>query len=303
MKIIFNKDDLPLVGRVADGNASPREYWQLACRMRDENGFRKQDSVKVMLLQKGAFQGDPWSMCELARHYYSRVISNSGTAQNGFSGEGESFPLALSWWKKAAVFQDPGAGRDLTRLEKELETAIAAYRSGGEEGQEYEDLELRCAMLTEWILTRMGRDCWDVLEFEEKRRRVQVLMDVAAAQLHIRPVKPKVEEKLIMADGREAGGLAYINDRKIGLRRCDFDDYHRLIQVIFHELGHFVVYSILRDDGAKTTAAEQMKRFCITEERVNAWKRGDKGIHVPVGEEDPDTLSYGVYTCWMVLFG
>jgi len=297
MKIVFHKEDLPRLRRIADGSASPREYWQLACRMRDETGFRNQTSVKVLLLQKGAFQGDPWSMCELARYYYSRLRQFSGQKDS------ESLPLALSWWQKAAKLGDPGAGQDLARLESSLDTAIRVHSSSEGKNREYEDLELRCAMLTEWILTRMGRDSWNALELEEKERRVQVLMDAAAEQLHIRPMKPKVQERLIMADGREAGGLAYINDRKIGLRRCDFNDCHRLIQVIFHELGHFVVYSILRDDGAETTAAEQMKRFGITEERVKAWKRGDQGIHAAVGEEDPDTLSYGVYTCWLVLFG
>lgn len=291
MKNVFNKDDLPLVGRIASGDASPREHWRLACRMRDETGFRNQAPVKALLLQKGAFQGDPWSMCELARHYYCSASTDS-----------EALPLALSWWQKAAKLEDPGALRDLTKLEGELKTAVAAYRIEDGTNGEYENLELRCAMLTEWILTRLGRDQWNDLVFEEQLRRVQNLIDAAAAQLNIRPVKAVAKEKLLMADGREAGGLAYINDRRIGLRYCDFSNYHRLIQVIFHELGHFVVYSILRDDAASGTAAEQMKRFGITEERVDTWKRGDMGLHVPVGEEDPDTLSYGVYTCWMVLF-
>ena len=70
------------------------------------------------------------------------------------------------------------------------------------------------------------------------------------------------------------------------------------ILIFVHELGHFVVWGMLSQHRP-----DQMRRFGISDARVQAWKRRDMGMEVPVTEEDPDTLSYGVYTNWMILFG
>lgn len=40
-----------------------------------------------------------------------------------------------------------------------------------------------------------------------------------------------------------------------------------------------------------------------TPDRIKSWHRGDMGLSVPTGEEDPDPLSYGVCTQWMIHFG
>ena len=38
-------------------------------------------------------------------------------------------------------------------------------------------------------------------------------------------------------------------------------------------------------------------------ERIKSWHRKDMGLEVITGEEDPDSLSYGVYTTWLIHFG
>lgn len=279
MKVIFRKKDLPFLAKFAKRDAGPRDYWLLACKIWKEDGLTRQDSSRLLLLQQGAFMGDTWSMCELARAYYR-------------SADRSQLPLALSWWFRAVRLGDPGAGRDVEGLP--LLERIQGHVGGG---SEYADIEMRCAMLTEWILTRLGRDSWEDLSFTEQMGRVQALIDAASVQLGVKPPVHYVSERLEVG-GRAAGGLADLGAGRIGLVRSDFENYPRLIQVLFHELGHFVVWGMLSQHQPA-----QMRRFGVTEARVQAWKRRDMGIEVPVTEEDPDTLSYGVYTNWMILFG
>lgn len=40
-----------------------------------------------------------------------------------------------------------------------------------------------------------------------------------------------------------------------------------------------------------------------TPDRIKSWYLGDMALSVPTGEEDPDPLSYGVCTQWMIHFG
>ena len=42
--------------------------------------------------------------------------------------------------------------------------------------------------------------------------------------------------------------------------------------------------------------------YGITDERMDSWRRNEQGYEVPTSEEDPDTLSYGVYLMWGTFF-
>ena len=42
--------------------------------------------------------------------------------------------------------------------------------------------------------------------------------------------------------------------------------------------------------------------YGVTDERIASWHEGKMGYEVPTSEEDPDTLSYGVYTLWATFF-
>lgn len=278
MKIIFRKTDLPMLAKISDCTASDREAWLLARRIRLEDGFQNSFSSAFLLLNSAAERGDPWAMCELARLLYEEG--------------GDAFlPVALSWWRKAASHRDPGALRDLSQ--RDIPARIAVW---GKNLDYCTRVYTQCAMLTEWTLTGLGREAWDCLPLKEKKSRVRCLMGQVAPLLHI--VFPELYTAPVLEDYPRAHGLAHYRERKIGIVENAFADYPRLIQILFHELGHFVVFSMW--DGRNSS---QMNRWGITPERVKSWHRKEMGLSVPTGEEDPDSLSYGVYTAWMLHFG
>ena len=68
---------------------------------------------------------------------------------------------------------------------------------------------------------------------------------------------------------------------------------------LFHELGHMVAFEILR----KTSHGAKLKEmYGITDQRLISWENKTMGYEVITSEEDPDTLSYGVYTLWLAFF-
>lgn len=262
-------------------NLSGRELWRLVRYMQDENGYCHQSSREMFLLEKGAYLGDVWSMTELARYLY-RVGDSS-------------LPQALSWWKKAAVKNDEGCLRDLSHWD--IEKRIINYYCEG--CSVYANIEMQCAMLTEWILTGLGRNRWLELSMDERERRCKKLVSMSCNILGI----PKIEIVFInnlIFQGSPVHGLAYAVSKKIEIEKKLLDDLERLIQVIFHELGHHVVYSMY--DKNSHQARNQRERFGLSEGRIQEWKTEKKGISISVTEEDPDTLSYGVWLNWCVFY-
>lgn len=279
MKTIFKKSNLPFLEKFDNRSASARDHWLLARNMRTGDGFIDHTCSEFMLLQKGAYESDPWCMCELARVCYEDC--------------GDQFlPMALSWWRKAAIAKDTGALWDLDN--RQILRRINRYSSGK---TEYANIEMRCALLTEWILTRLGRDSWDELSFAEQEHRVRQLIEAVSVHLHIQPPGMYTAEHLQVGK-ISAAGLADYSAHKIGILRSEFRNYPRLIQILFHELGHFVLFSMWNG-----TNADQMTRFGITAQRIKSWHNREMGLEVPTREEDPDSLSYGVYTTWLVYFG
>ena len=68
---------------------------------------------------------------------------------------------------------------------------------------------------------------------------------------------------------------------------------------ILHELGHIVTFEMMRG-GANGKRLQEL--YGITDERMDSWRRNEQGYEVPTSEEDPDTLSYGVYLMWGTFF-
>ena len=99
-------------------------------------------------------------------------------------------------------------------------------------------------------------------------------------------------------NGMIVDGLAHW-DCRISIRAELLNDYERLIEVLFHEFGHQVVFEITRNNENSNMLREI---YGITDGRIASWNNQEMGYEVPTTEEDPDTLSYGVYTMWATFF-
>ena len=279
MNIIFKKSSLPFLKGSLHDRKQGRNLWTLARMMQNEEGLQNQHPTELMLLQEGAYRGDVWSMCELARTCFEH-------------GGDLLLPQALSWWKKAIERGDEGARWDVQN--RPILARIRAYR--GMES-EYANIEMRCAMLAEYFLTDLGCVFWNSLSPAEQIRRLQRLVQAACPILRIPSVTVEGVYGLSI-HGVVADGVADPCG-KLFLRGEMLAEYERLIEVIFHELGHFVTFAMWNPSPA--TAGLQ-KLYGISDRRAEAWKTGAMGYEVPISEEDPDTLSYGVYTQWAILF-
>ncbi len=276
MDIVFQKSKLPFLKTFEEHRKSPRDCWTLARYMQLKDGFRTQDASVFMLLQAGAMKGDSFSMCELGRFLYD--------------GFGDAFlPVALSWWHKAVRLNDEGAMWDVEN--RPLPERIRNYNVKGG----YPDIEMRCVMLTDLILLRLGKDVWNELSPDEQEKRIRTLIGAASQQLflpHTPPVRLQADYRL---NGSTVDGTA-MNGGELVIRREIVNDFTRLIQVIFHELGHYVEYAAEKDPSLRV-------KFGLSDARIAGWARGDMGLEVSMFEEDADTLSYGVYTHYTLLFG
>ena len=235
-----------------------------------------------MLLQRGANLGDLYSMCELARSYYFDSCSDV------------YLPLALSYWQKAAKNRDNGAMDDLERLDGYIYQRIKSYNDGG---SEYENILTRCAMLTEYHLTNIGRTDWSRLDNFERMKRLQRLADEFCDMFGFYRTPIFCEYKLSF-NGMIVDGLATPENTVI-IREEILDDYERTIQILFHEVGHHLTFEMWRG----TPRGMKLREICnIDEARVKSWIDNAQGIEVTTTEEDPDTISYVVYTQWAVFF-
>ena len=279
MKTIFKKSHLPYLKNTLKSGTG-RDLWNVVRCMQDENGLQHQLPAEIMLLERGAQKDDPWSMCELARMYFNHC--------------GDLFlPMALRYWIQAALQNDNGALFDLKHLP--ILNRILSYRSF--DNNQYKEIEMKCTLLTEWYLVRPWEGNWNLLDQNTREIRLRQLVEVVCPILQI----PKLEISIIpnlTFNNVIVDGLAGW-DNKITLRKEIFVDLERLIEVIFHELGHIITFEIQR----KTQHFEELKRiYGITNERINSWINKDMGYDVVTYEEDPDTLSYGVYTLWATFF-
>lgn len=279
MKTIFKKSHLPFIKNTLE-NQNGRDLWSLARCMQDENGLQHQIPAEIALLERGAQKNDPWSMCELARSYFYHC--------------GDLFlPKALYFWSQAALQNDDGAKYDLEHLP--ILKRILSYRSL--DGNQYKEMEMKCALLSEWYLHQPWKGSWDLLDDNTREMRCRELINVVLQVLQM----PKVEFCVVpnlSFQGMVVDGLAGW-DNKISIRKEILVDIERLIVVLFHELGHIVAFEIIR----KTPCGIKLKEICgITDQRLISWENKTMGYEVITSEEDPDTLSYGVYILWATFF-
>ena len=279
MKNVFKKSRLPFIKKTLH-EGSGRDNWSLARTMQDCDGINHQLPAEIALLNKGVQQGDVWSMCELARNYFNYC--------------GDLFlPQSLSLWKRAILQNDDGAKYDISNLP--ILEKILSYKSY--DGDEYKAIEMKCAMLTEYYLTKFGLCPWENAVLDERKSRLIELINTVCHVLQIPQTKIEIEPNLTF-DGMMVDGLAHW-DYRILIRDAVLDDFERLIEVIFHELGHMVVFEILRNSDL----SEKLKGiYGITNERIQSWNNKEMGYEVVTSEGDPDTLSYGVYTLWATFF-
>lgn len=279
MKNIFKKSNIPFLKYVLH-EGKGRDNWNLARVMQDKNGLQHQLPAEIALFSRGAYQGDAWSMCELARTYFNYC--------------GDLFlPQALGLWKQAALQNDNGAIYDVNNLP--IVDRIWSYQSF--DGNEYNAIEMKCALLAEFYLTKLGLCPWNMATTEERIKRCESLAFIACQVLKIPQTKLEFIPGLTF-NGMIVDGLAHW-DYRISIRQEILDDFERLIEVLFHELGHMVAFEIIRN----TENSNNLKEiYGITDERIASWNKQEMGYEVVTSEEDPDTLSYGVYTLWATFF-
>lgn len=279
MKTIFKKSHLPFIRNTLK-NGNGRDFWNLARTMQDENGLQHQLPAEIMLLKRGANQNDPWAMCELARTYFYHC--------------GDVFlPHALHYWKQAAMLNDEGAKYDLAHAP--ILNRILSYHSF--DNNEYKEIEMKCALLAEFILHKPWLGAWNTLDDYTKEARCNEVAAIVCQFLQIPKVTIEIIPNLTF-QGMIVDGLASW-DNKISIRKEIFNGIVRVIELIFHELGHMIAFEIIRN----TPNGLKLKEICgITDQRIKSWENQDMGYEVVTSEEDPDTLSYGVYTLWATFF-
>ncbi len=278
MKIIFKKSHIPFIKNTLHGAGTGRDSWTLTRIMQDTDGLSHQVPAEISLLQRGAQKGDMWSVCELARTYFNHC--------------GDMFlPEALRLWKRAVLQNDEGAKWDVQNLP--IYDRIISYRSS--DGDEYKTMEMRCAMLTEWHLEKFGLYSWDKFDYSTRMSLIRALAADACKILRIPTVEISTVPHLTF-NGGIVDALAHWENR-IDIREELLPDIERIIELIFHELGHIVAFEI-----KKTNSAALKSIYGLTDERIRSWDRNEMGYEVPTSEEDPDTLSYGVYTLWGTFF-
>ena len=286
MKNVFKKSYLPLIDRAVHHPADTESTYSLYFKMRTEDGLDRLIAPEIILLTRAAERGDARAISELARHYY-------------FDYGTEMIPYALSWWRRAILTGSDTAVQELSAHRGEMYRRILAY---GEGKSAFGDIVMRCAMLTEYILFEFGLTDWRRLSRDDRLQRCRMLVREVSPILGIRPPSLNFVRGLTYTDehGRTttAYGLAHPH-WSIDLLEEMTDNREWLIQVLFHEIGHFVCFSAM---GNSESAKQMRTTYGLTEDRVAGWDRGDFGIEVPTSQEDPDTLSYSTYTAWAVLF-
>lgn len=286
MKTIFKKAYLPMINTAVHNHGDANSSYSLYFKMRTEDGLDRLIAPEILLLTRAAERGDTRAISELARHYY-------------FDYGTEMIPYALSWWRRAILTGSTTAINELRAHRKEFYRRILTY---GEGKSPFADIVMKCAMVTEFILFEFGLNDWSRLSNEDRLMRCRMLVGEVAPILGIAPPSLAFVRGLTYVDRNGIRKTAYglANPRgHIDILEDLVDNREWLIQVLFHELGHFVCYAAM---GNSENARRMRSIYGLTEQRIAGWDRGDQGIEVPTSEEDPDTLSYSTYTAWAVLF-
>lgn len=282
MKNPFNKADLPMIDRAVHSASAHDDQVNLYYKIRVEDGFVRHISTEVILLERAALAGHGFAIWELAQHYY-------------YDDSVNSLPLALRWWKRANLLKNEAAIRIYRDYRHEIISKIQKYSEGL---SEYSDIELRVAMLSEIYLFELGTVDWQALSDRDRMDRINTLTEVLKPILgvHVTYVSDVPGLTYTYPDGSVGPAYGLANqDYHIDICREILWDKEKTLAVLIHELGHYVCHRASYD-------TEYAKIYGITKDRVESWGRGDVHNGLTTSEEDPDTLSYGVYTNWAILF-
>ena len=283
MKHRFNKEELPFLDETFKGK-NARNYFWLARKIEEGKHFTPNRELAIMSYEKGANLGDDWCMHAL----YERFLHDE-----------KRFPEALSWLYKAIKLGNTGIINDMLKDWSYIyETCMTFSLLGNED---YANIELRCALLTAMLLLHFGKDKWEDLDLKTKKYRAQDLTNNVCKVLNIRKITLSIEDTFKDWKGTPyADGLAYCYEGRIAIKTSSFLNYDRFVVVLFHELGHHVIHAIIHSQEPKRS--ELLKLYGLEEDHIQKWKNNEKGYIGVLTEEDPDTLSYGVWMVYRLLF-
>ena len=284
MKHRFNKKELPFLNKLFSSAATDYDYAMLSYKYMTGEYFTPNKAVAIQALEEAAHKGSPWAMNQL----FMWLIDDKSR-----------FVEALSWGYKAAKHYDQGALQYINDNWSKIYYGIMNYEN--KENEPYATIEVKCAMLTALLLIHLGADDWNHINIDMKKDLIQDLTSNVCKVLHIRDIKVEISnDNDIYPAPNLPDGVAYYNEDKIWLNQRLMNEYNRLIQVIFHELGHHVVFTLSR--APLNGRDELFSLYGLTPDRIPKWQNQEKGYEITLTEEDPDTLSYGVWTVYRLLF-
>ena len=283
MKHRFNKEELPFLDETFK-NEKPRNYFWLARKIEEGKHFTPNRELAIFAYEKGANMGDDWCMHAL----FLRLLHDP-----------RRFPEALSWLYKCIKAGNPTVAHDLYDNWSFIYDRCMNFSLP--ENEPYANIELRCSLLACMLLLHFGNDNWEDIDLNNKKFRAQDLVDNLCKVLKIDPITLSVEDYFKDWKGTPyADGLTYAGSHKIAIKTSSFLRYDRFVVVLFHELGHHVIHAMMHSPEPKRT--ELLNLYGLTEDHIEKWKQNEKGYAVTLTEEDPDTLSYGVWMTYRLLF-
>lgn len=282
MKHRFNKKEIPFLSDTLLKPSRGRDYYWLARKMKESEYYTFQQNRYLHALTLGASKGDNWSMHELGK----ALIQDD-----------ERLPEGLSYYYQAIISGNTGAKDDLFKQWDYVYRKIMSYKTSAEP---YADIEVKCAMLTSMLLIHFGASDWNILPYNDKIFRIQDLTNNVCDILRIKRIKMDFKDVLGNPPNKTYQGLAYLGEYRIEIVNYVLDNYERLIQVIFHEIGHHVVWAMRSNTGLEQEMLLDL--YGLTKDRVVEWMQDAKGYEITLMEEDPDTLSYGVWWTYLLYF-
>lgn len=284
MKNRFNKDELIFLEKFSSKFASARDYYWLARKQKEEKYYSYHTNRISFALQQSAYSGDEWGMYELGS-----LLLN----------EKDRLPEALSWIYQSAIKGNEAAKKLIYDKWAEIYSKVMTYSI--KDNSEYANLEVKSAMLTAMLLIHLGLDDWNSLKEEDKIYRVSDLVNNLTRIYDIPNIKVEFKKEVTYNNGQSrAQGLAYPNIYLIQIDSSVLLNYERLIQVIFHEVGHEIVFTMRNNSYPKQN--ELLARFGLTRDRLKQWQNDEIGYAITLNEEDPDTISYGVWWTYYLYF-
>ncbi len=289
MKHRFNKDELPFLTKTLHRGGEPRDYFWLAQKTREGKFYTPQKDRAAMLYREGAFRGDSWAM-----HGLGQLLTD----------DDDTFFEGIHWLRRAAKAGNQGAADEIRNRWGEFYGRIFRYDPKGNEP--YGNFEMRCALMADHCLNRFGLEPWERVGVAEKDRRVKDCIMNLDRLSGIPATTVEIMQPLMFdTNGQrmEVDGLTHFtHPPKIQINRRFYDNLERVVQVIYHEYGH--VLEAYLNDPQYPRRDELLRLFGLNREYTKKWwEHPENGYAIRLFEEDPDTISYGVWWTYLLLVG